>query len=113
MSAEWLHANLSVVVFVVVFVLFTLGLTLALRTPGGRDALAGGAVRLALAFLALAERWIGQQAPGDASAPSVSMTGAGRDAAQHDSAAARPDRVHLARVQLTAWLLARSERGAG
>lgn len=40
-------------------VLFLVGLWLALRTEGGRDALAGGAIRLALTALALAERWLG------------------------------------------------------
>jgi hypothetical protein len=40
-------------------VLFVIGLGLALRTEGGRQALAGGAVKFALAALALAERWLG------------------------------------------------------
>ena len=96
-AAEWLQANLSVVVFAVVFVLFTLGLVLAMRTAGGRDALAGGAVRLALAFLALAERWIGDQLEPQALAGGVTEY--------------QQSRVTLARVQLTAWLLARSETG--
>ena len=96
-AAEWLQANLSVIVFAVVFVLFTAGLVLALRTAGGRDALAGGAVRLALAFLALAERWIGDQLE-----PVTLVEGVTEY---------RSNRVTLARVQLTAWMLARSERG--
>lgn len=54
---EWF----PVIVGVVVFVVATVGLVLALRTEGGRDALAGGAVRFALALLTLAERWIGEQ----------------------------------------------------
>lgn len=55
--AEWV----PVIVGAVVFVVFALGLWLALRTEGGRETLAGGAVRFALALLALAERWIGGQ----------------------------------------------------
>lgn len=52
---EWV----PVIVGAVVFVVFAVGLWLALRTEGGRETLAGGAVRFALALLTLAERWIG------------------------------------------------------
>lgn len=53
--------NLGLIVGVLVFVLFVIGLVLALRTEKGRNSLAAGAVRVALAALALAEKWIGQQ----------------------------------------------------
>jgi hypothetical protein len=54
---EWL----PLVVGVVVFAVATTGLALALRTESGRESLAAGAVRLALAMLRLAERWLGRQ----------------------------------------------------
>lgn len=50
-----------VVVGVLVFVVATIGMALALRSESGRDALAAGAVKLALAMLGLAERWLGGQ----------------------------------------------------
>lgn len=58
---DYVTENLPLIIGVLVFVIFTAGLVLALRTASGRDALAGAAVRLALAMLALAERWLGQQ----------------------------------------------------
>lgn len=58
---EVVSENLGLIVGGLVFVLFAVGLVLALRTEGGRNTLAGGAVRVALAALALAERWIGSQ----------------------------------------------------
>lgn len=51
--------NLPLILGGMALILFVIGLVLALRTPGGRNALATAAVRLAVAFLALAERWLG------------------------------------------------------
>jgi len=55
MVREWLPLALGIGAAV----LFVVGLVLALRTERGREALAGGAIRFALAALALAERWLG------------------------------------------------------
>ena len=76
MATDWLMSNLGLVV--VVFVLFVLGLALALRTASGRDALAGAAVRLAVAFLDLAERWLGGQLEARAGASQVEEIAAAR-----------------------------------
>lgn len=99
-AAEWLQANLGVVVFAVMAALFVLGLVLGLRTEDGRGALAAGAVRVALAFLALAERWLGRQ--------ELEPVTLREGVTEYQS-----NRVTLARVQLKAWLLARSERVSG
>lgn len=56
---EIVEEYLPVVIGLVVVGVFVLGLVLATRTEGGRQALAGGAVKFALAALALAERWLG------------------------------------------------------
>ena len=45
---DFITANLPLVIGLLVFVLLTIGLVLALRTPGGRDAMAAAAVRLAI-----------------------------------------------------------------
>lgn len=58
---EFVSENLALILGVLAFVVFTVGLVFALRTEQGRNSLAGAAVRVALAALALAERWIGQQ----------------------------------------------------
>lgn len=55
MVREWLPLALGIGLAA----LFVLGLILALRSETGREALAGGAIRFALAALALAERWLG------------------------------------------------------
>lgn len=55
MVREWMPLELGVGGLV----LLVIGLALALRTETGREALAGGAIRFALAALALAERWLG------------------------------------------------------
>ena len=62
---DFLAANTAVVIGLVVFVVFTIGLVLALRTEAGRDALGGAAVRLAVAALAFAEKWLGRQIVGE------------------------------------------------
>lgn len=49
---------LPLVIGVGLGLLFLVGLALALRTEGGRQALGAAAVRLAEAALALAERWL-------------------------------------------------------
>ena len=49
---------LPLVIGLVVAGLFVVGLGLALRTETGRQGLADGAIRLALALLALAEGWL-------------------------------------------------------
>lgn len=58
---EFVSENLALILGVLVFVVFVVGLVFALRTEGGRNSLAGAAVRVALAALALAERWIAGQ----------------------------------------------------
>lgn len=74
--------------------LFVVGLALALRTTGGRDALAAAAVRLAVAFLGLAERWLGDQLEPHPLADGVTLH--------------QQSEVTLARVRLTAWMQRRS-----
>jgi len=56
MVREWLPLALGIGAAAI----FVTGLVLALRTEGGRLALAEGAVRFALGALALAERWLGR-----------------------------------------------------
>ena len=73
--------NLGLIAGIVAFVLFVIGLVLALRTEGGRNTLAGAAVRVALAALAMAERWIGKQEP--------PATAGEMDAQEHEIEAAR------------------------
>ena len=58
---EFVSNNLGLVLGVLAFVVFVVGLVFALRTEQGRNTLAGAAVRVALAALALAERWLGRQ----------------------------------------------------
>ena len=62
---EFVSNNLGLILGVLAFVVFVVGLVFALRTEQGRNTLAGAAVRVALAALALAERWIGQQLQSD------------------------------------------------
>lgn len=90
---EFVMANLPLIVGIVVFVVFTVGLVLALSTASGRDALAGAAVRLAVAMLALAERWLGQQ-----------MEPVTVRSATGERVVYRQTPVTLARVELIAWL---------
>lgn len=90
---EFVTDNLPLIVGVVVFIIFTVGLVLALRSEAGRESLAAGAVRLALAMLALAERWLGNQM-----VPQVINGADGPRTVWRDS------QIRLARVQLTAWL---------
>jgi hypothetical protein len=52
-------SNLAFFVGLAAFIIATTGLVLALRTDAGRDALGTAAVRLAVAVLAFAERWLG------------------------------------------------------
>jgi len=51
--------NLPLILGGIAFVLFTIGLVLALRTESGRNTLARASVKLAVFALALAERWLG------------------------------------------------------
>ena len=51
---------LPLIIGAIAFVLFTAGLVLALRTESGRQRLADGAIRLALALLSLAEGWLAE-----------------------------------------------------
>lgn len=53
--------NLPLILGVALGGLFVLGLALALRTEGGRASLARAAVRLAVAALGFAERWMEKQ----------------------------------------------------
>lgn len=79
---EFVSQNLGLILGILAFVVFVVGLVFALRTEQGRNTLAGAAVRVALAALALAERWIGQQLEPD------TATGA-LDAQEHEIVAAR------------------------
>lgn len=79
---EFVSDNLALILGVLAFVVFVVGLVFALRTESGRNTLAGAAVRVALAALAMAERWIGQQLEPD------TATGA-LDAQEHEIVAAR------------------------
>lgn len=85
---EVVTENLPLIIGVIVLVIFTAGLVLALRTASGRDALAGAAVRLALAMLGFAERWMEKQ---------VEPAAAGLGAVQN------------ARNELRFWLVLRAE----
>lgn len=58
---DFITNNLPLVIGLLVFVVFTIGLVLALRTPAGRDTLGKAAVKLAVAALAFAEKWLGEQ----------------------------------------------------
>lgn len=90
---EIVSANLPLIVGAVVFVIFTAGLVLALSTASGRDALADAAVRLAVAMLALAERWLGRQME------PVTLKGPAGERIVY-----KQTPVTLARVELIAWL---------
>ena len=63
---EFVSNNLGLILGILALIVFGIGLFFALRTEQGRNTLAGAAVRVALAALALAERWIGQQLEPDA-----------------------------------------------
>lgn len=58
---EFVSNNLGLILGVLALIVFAVGLFFALRTEAGRNSLAGAAVRVALAALALAERWLGRQ----------------------------------------------------
>ena len=79
---EFVSQNLGLILGILAFIVFVVGLVFALRTESGRNTLAGAAVRVALAVLALAERWIGQQLEPD------TATGA-LDAQEHEIVAGR------------------------
>ena len=79
---EFVSNNLGLILGVLAFVVFVVGLVFALRTEQGRTTLAGAAVRVALAALAMAERWIGPQLEPDATAGET-------DAQEHEIVAAR------------------------
>ena len=61
---DFIAANTAVFIGLLVFVVFTIGFVLALRTQSGRDALGMAAVRFAVAALAMAEKWLDQQIAG-------------------------------------------------
>ena len=86
---EIVAENLPLILGLVLGVLFLVGLVLGLRTEGGRERLAAAAVRLAVAALGFAERWLGGQV--------VAQGGSGS--------------LQYARGELRHWLAARaSER---
>lgn len=58
---ELVSENLPLILGAGALALFVIGLVLGLRTPGGRNALAAAAVRLAVTALGFAERWLGSQ----------------------------------------------------
>lgn len=82
-AGEFVSNNLGLILGVLALIVFGIGLFFALRTEQGRNTLAGAAVRVALAALALAERWIGQQLE-----PETVSTGA-LDAQEHEIEAAQ------------------------
>jgi hypothetical protein len=86
--------NLPFIIGLVVFVLFTAGLVLAMRTPNGRDALAKASVRLAVFALSMAEKWIGGQINGDKLAHMADN--GGQPPPQHP--------IISAQVELLGWL---------
>lgn len=51
--------NLTFFIGLFVFVVFVIGFVLALSTQAGRDALGKAAVKLAIAALGFAEKWLG------------------------------------------------------
>lgn len=53
--------NLAFFIGLAVFVIFTIGFVLALSTETGRASLGRAAVRLAVAVLGFAERWLGKE----------------------------------------------------
>lgn len=79
---EFVSQNMGLILGVLAFAVFVVGLVFALRTESGRNTLAGAAVRVALAALALAERWIGQQLEPDTASGAL-------DAQEHEIVAAR------------------------
>lgn len=86
---EIVTENLPLILGLIIFGLFVIGMALALRTEGGRERLAAAAVRLAVAALGFAERWLGGQV--------VAQGGSGS--------------LQYARGELRHWLAARaSER---
>lgn len=56
---QFLTDNTGIIIAAAVAVVFVIGLVLALRTERGRVALGNAAVRLAVAALGMAERWLG------------------------------------------------------
>lgn len=85
---DFLVDNAGVLAALVVFVVFALGLFFALRTEGGRETLGAAAVRLAVAALELAERWLGGRLEPVAAPPT--------------------DEIAVARAGLRAWLARRN-----
>lgn len=88
---EFVSNNLGLVLGVLAFVVFVVGLVFALRTEQGRNTLAGAAVRVALAALAMAERWIGRQ--------EIAF-----DAVSTDSTAGQEHEIEAAQRWLHTWL---------
>jgi hypothetical protein len=58
---EFVTENLPLILGLIIFGLFVIGMALALRTEGGRERLAAAAVRLAVAALGVAEGWMQRQ----------------------------------------------------
>lgn len=85
---EIVTENLPLILGLIIFGLFVIGMALALRTEGGRERLAAAAVRLAVAALGFAERWLGGQV----------MPAGGSGSIQY------------ARGELRHWLAARSKQ---
>ena len=86
---DFVTNNLPLVIGLLVFVVFTIGFVLALRTQAGRDALAAAAVRLAVFVLGLAEKWLG---------------GMIKPANSGDSVRDYQQPVTTARAELQSWL---------
>jgi hypothetical protein len=84
---ELVTENLPLILGAGALALFVIGLVLGLRTEGGRESLARAAVRLAVAALGFAERWLGRQV---------------------EPAAAGLGSVQSARNELRFWLALRS-----
>jgi len=89
---DFVTDNLPIILGGIVFVLFTVGLVLALRTESGRNTLARASVKLAVFALGLAERWLDKQVQSDKLA-SIAATG---QASQHP--------IVNAQVELLGWL---------
>ena len=84
--------NLAFFIGLLVFVIFTIGLVIALLTPSGRETLGRAAVRFAIAALKAAETWMGRQITGE----KLDAINARQVAPQHP--------IITAQVNLQSWL---------
>ena len=89
---DLITGNLAFFVGLFVFVIFAIGFAIALSTASGRDALGRAAVKLAVAALGFAERWLGREIDDEVR----TMSSAGRSSQRHP--------IERARSDLQGWL---------